>query len=187
MLHIDDRVVAADRRLQQAQIVPRRRGRNDRQARDMHIPGLQRLRMLGGGGAPHAHRLAHHQRHAALPAEHVAGLGRLVHKLVHGAEGEIGEAHLHHGARSRQRRTHRGAEDRRLGNRRVRNPERAELLRHAGILPEDAAAPEVLAECPHGRVAAHFLGQRPPPGLHVGGRHHRNAASRGSPTSCTSA
>ena len=187
MLHVDDRVVAADRRLQQAQIVPGRRGRNHRQARNMHIPGLQRLRVLRGGGAPHAHRLAHHQRHAALPAEHVAGLGRLVHELVHGAEREIGEAHLHHRARSRQRRADGGAEDRRLGNRRVRNPERPEFLDHARILPEHAAAPEVFAERPHGRVPAHFLGQRPLAGFHVARLHHLNAASRGSPTSCTSA
>jgi hypothetical protein len=77
----------------------------------MRVPALERLRVLRRRGPPHADRLAHHQRHAALAAEHVAGLGRLVDQLVHRAQREVGEPELHDGTRAHHGGTHRRAHD----------------------------------------------------------------------------
>ena len=162
VLHVDDGIVAADRRLQQALVVGRRRRAGDDEARDVRVPGLERLRMLRGGGAPHADRLAHHQRHARLAAEHVARLGGLVDELVHRAEREIGEAHLDDRPRAHHGGADRGAHDAGLRDRRVGDALRPELLDEALVLAEHAAAAEVLADRPDRRVAPHLLGERQP-------------------------
>src|SRR5437660_10903 len=78
VLHVDDGVIAAYRRLEQRMIVGGRSRGDDDEAGDMRIPGLERLRMLRRRGAPHPRRLAHDERDAALAAEHIARLGRLV-------------------------------------------------------------------------------------------------------------
>ena len=160
MLHVDDGIVAADRRLHQPLVVGRRRRTGDDEAGDVSVPGLERLRMLRGGGAPHADRLAHDERHARLAAEHVARLRCLVDELVDGAEREVGEAHLDDRPRAHHGGADRGAHDAGLRDRRVGDALRPELLDEALVLAEHAAAAEVLADRPHGRVAPHLLGDR---------------------------
>ena len=112
------------------------------------------------------------QRHAALAAEHVAILRRLVDELVHRAQREIDDAHFDDRAQARERHAHGGAHDRRLGDRRVDHALGAELLLQPAVLREDAAASEVLAQRHHVRIGAHRLGER------GGGRlrivHHRH-------------
>src|SRR6185437_17161837 len=138
-------IIAPYRRLEERVVVRRAEGGDDDEAGNMRIPRLERLRMLRRRRAPHPRGLAHDERHAALAAEHVARLGRLVDQLVDGAEGEIGEAHLDHRPRADERRADGGAEDRRFRDRRVDDARRAELLDEASILAEDAAPPEILA------------------------------------------
>ena len=100
-------------------------------------------------------------RHARLAAEHEARLRRLVDELVHGAEREIGEAHLDDGPRAHHRRADRGAEDGGFRDRRVGDAVGAELLHQAAVLAEHAAAPEILADRPDVRIAPHLLGRAP--------------------------
>ena len=143
--------------------------------------------MLRGGGAPHADRLAHDERHAGLAAEHVARFRRLVDELVDGAEREVGEAHLDDRPRAHHGGADRGAHDAGLRDRRVGDALRPELLDEALVLAEHAAAAEILADRPHGRVAPHLLGDRGAGGLGVAHHRHQKASRRGSPTSWTSA
>ena len=187
VLHVDDRIVAADRRLEEAGVVRRRGRHHHHQPRDVHVPGLQRLAVLGGGRLPEPHRLPHHQRNPGLTAEHVAGLGGLVDELVDGAEGEVGEPHLHYRPGTGHRRSDRGPEDGVLGDRRVDHPFGAELLDQAAILAEHAAPAEILAHRPDVRVAPHLLGQGAAGGLEIGHPRHQKGRSSGEPRSCTSA
>ena len=114
----------------------------------MGVPGFERLGVLCRRGAPHAGRLAHHQRHAPLAAEHVARLCRLIDQLVDGTESKIGEAQLDHGAGADERRTDGGSHDGRFGDGGVEDAPWSELLGEILVLAEDPAAAEILAERP---------------------------------------
>ncbi len=138
----------------------------------MRVPGLQRLGVLGRRGAPHAHRLTGHQRHPGLAAEHVTGFGRLVDELVDGAQREIREAHLDHRPGAGHGGADGGAHDGGFGYGGVDDALGAEQIRETGVLPEHAAASQVLAQRPDRRVAPHFLFERRLAGLQIGaGRH----------------
>ena len=105
------------------------------------------LRVLRRRAAPQPDRQARHQRHAALPAEHEARLGRLVDDLVHRAQREVDHAHLDHRPEARERhadRRRRGSSASEIGVSITRAG--AELLLQALVLLEDAAAADVLAD-----------------------------------------
>jgi hypothetical protein len=139
------------------------------------------LTVLRTGRAPHAHRLADDERHARLSAEHVARLRGLVHQFVDRAQREVGIAHFRDRTGADERGADRCAHDARFGNRGVADSTRPELFNEAFVLTEDAAAPEVFAECPDERVAPHLLGQSELAGLEI--VHARHVAA---PISCTS-
>ena len=140
--------------------------------------------MLRGRSAPQADRHAGDQRHAALAAEHEAVFRRLVDELVHRAQREIDHAHLDDRPQSRERHADRRAHDGGLGNRRVDDAARPELLRQPAVLAEDAAAAEVLAERDHVRIGAHRFLQGKAGGLSVGHCGHGIALISTAPRRC---
>ena len=73
-------------------------------AGDVRVPDLQAVRVLGGQLAPAARRHAHDQRHAHLPARHVAQRRRVVHDLVEREQAEVDRHHLDDRAHAAERR-----------------------------------------------------------------------------------
>ncbi len=96
VLHVDDRVVVADRRFEQALGVPWRRRRNDFQAGAMNEPAFGVLRMIQTAADVAAAWRAHDDgaRHAAAGA--IAQRGGLIDNLIETAGDEVGELHLRH-------------------------------------------------------------------------------------------
>ena len=160
VLHVDHGVAAGEARLEQAEVVLRRGRHRHHQAGQVREPGLQRLRMLRCRGRPDADGHARHQRHAPLAAEHVAVLRCLVDDLVHGAQREVDDAHLHHRPQARQGHAHGRTHDVGLGDGGVDDAPGTELLRQPTVLAEDAAAAQVLAQRDDVRVGLHGLLQR---------------------------
>jgi hypothetical protein len=161
----------------------------------MGEPSFERLRVLRGRVPPDAVGQAHHERRLRLAAEHVAGLGDLIHQFVHGAEGEVEDAHLDDRPRADERRPEAGAHDGRLRDRGGDDALGAELFGEAAVLAEEAAPRDVFAENPDAPVAAHLLeggasGRLDQgDGFRAGGRSRprgRQLVHAGAPVSCTS-
>ena len=90
MLEHDDRVVAGQRGVHQPDVVEGVRRRDDPQPGGRgedagRVHGV--LRAVAGAGGQLA---AQHERHGAVAAEHVPGLGDLVEELVGGDPHEVG-------------------------------------------------------------------------------------------------
>ena len=98
--------------------------------------------------------------HRELAARHEVRLRRLVHELVERKREEVDEHDLDHRAQSRLRRADGNAADRRLGDRRVADALRPELLDEPVRGAPRPAFRDVLPEHEHARVGAHRLGER---------------------------
>ena len=160
VLDEDHRVVVADGARQQALGVVRRRRHGHLEAGDVVEQGLQALRVLGGDAVPHTALGAQDQGHRALASGHEPELGRLVHDLVHGEEGEVDEEDLHHGAHPRDGGADAGADDARLGDGGVDDALRSELgVQALGDLVGAAALADADADAEHRWVAGHLLAQ----------------------------
>ena len=138
----------------------------------MRKPRLQRLAVLRGRRRPDADGHAHHHRHAALAAEHVAVLGGLVHHFVDGAKGEIDHAQLNHRCAAGQRHADGGADDGAFRDRRVDDAIRAKasdqrLTVGIAVLAEHAAASQVFAQSDDVGITRHRLRQGQRGGLRV--------------------
>jgi hypothetical protein len=131
VLEEDDRVVLVDRAVEEPADVGRRRGEDDLEAGNMDEPRLELLRMLGAGRPAGAALGADGQRHLQLPAGHVPVLGRLVDDLLRGERQEVLVHDLHDGAHALHRGPDAGADDADLGDRRVADALRAELVEQA--------------------------------------------------------
>ena len=161
VLDEDDRVVVADRGLQQALGVGRRGGHHDLQPGDVADPRLEALTVLGGRAARRTQRRAQHERHAQAAPRHVVRLGGLVDELVHHQRQEVAEhdvddrPHAGHGG------AHTQAGDAGLRDRRVDHSIGAELVDQAGQhLERRSRLGHVLADHEHPLVAPELLGQR---------------------------
>ena len=162
VLDEDDRVVVADRRLQQALRVGRRRRQDDLEARHVRDPRLQRLAVLRGGASRRAERRAQRQRHLQLAARHVVRLRRLVRELVHDEREEVAEHDVDHRPQAGHRRADAEPGDPGLGDRRVEDALGAELLDEAGQhLERVPGLGDVLADDEHGRRRGAALRRAP--------------------------
>ena len=113
--------------------------------------------MLGGAVLHQAVGRAQHQRHGGLSAEHVVRLGHLVEHLVHGDADEIREMQVDDRLGAGDGRADARADERRLGDRRVKHA-LGEFVLHAGELAEDAALlGDVLAVDEHTFVGSHLF------------------------------
>ena len=118
-------------------------------------------------------RSADHDGRGILSAAAVAELRQLVDDLIEGRIDEVAELDLRHRPQPVHRHSDRGADDARLGQRRVDDAVGAELLDESQRGAEDAAElAHVLAQHHHPRVAAHLDPERVIDGLDdVPGRH----------------
>ncbi len=149
-----DRVLVADRALQQALRVGGGGGHGDEQAGDVQEQRLQAVRVGGAELVAGALGHAHDQRHARLAAEHVVDVRGVVDDLVERQQREVDRHQLHHRAQARHRRADAHADDRVLGDRRVAHAALAELLEQAvGDLEGAAEDADVLAHQHHALVA----------------------------------
>ena len=174
VLDEDDRVVVADRGLQQPLGVGRGRRHGDEQAGHVEVERLPGVRVRRAELVAGALRHAHHQRHLDLAAEHVADRRRVVDDLVHRQQREVDRHELDDGAQAGHRRADAHADDRVLGDRRVAHALLAELLEQAGGDLEGAVEDaDVLAHEHDVRVALHLLAQRGVQRLAVAHDGHR--------------
>ena len=117
--------------------------------------------MLRGGAARGAQRRAQHHRHFELAAGHVVNLRRLIDHLVHRQRDEVAEHDVDDRPHAGHRRADADAGDARFGNRRVDHALRAEFFHQPGKNFERRARfGDIFADDEHGRIAAHFFGQR---------------------------
>ena len=151
-----------------------RRGRRDHlHAGDGHRPVLDALRVLGAEAQARAVAGPDDQRAADHAVGHVARLRDLVGDEVPAHREEVREHDLGDGPQPRHRRSHGGAEDGLLGDRRVDDPVGSELLEQPGGGLEDAPGPaHVLTEEHDGLVSAHLLGDAGRHRLPVGQFRH---------------
>jgi hypothetical protein len=172
VLEVEDRIGIADRGPQQRVRVDRRRRHRDLEARHIEEPVLDRLGMLRAEPRPGPVGHADRDRHADLPAGHVAVLGQLVGDLVEADAGEVGEHDLGQRAQPLDRGADRRADDRLLGDRRVEHPPCAEALVEAvGGLERTAGGADVLADDEDVLVGLELVCHRAGDGLLVGDRH----------------
>ena len=132
VLDEDDRVVVADRGLQQALGVGGGRRHRDEQAGHVEVQRLPGVRVRRAELMAGALRHAHDERHLDLAAEHVADRCGVVDDLVHRQQREVDRHELHDRAQAGHRRADAHADDRVLGDRRVAHALLAELLEQAG-------------------------------------------------------
>jgi hypothetical protein len=161
VLDEDDRVVVADRRLQQTLGVGRRRGHGDEQAGHVEEERLEAVRVGGAELVAGALRHADDERYGDLAAEHVADVRGVVDDLVVGEQREVDRHQLDDRAQAGHRRADAHADDGVLGDRRVAHALLAELLEQAGGDLEGAVEDaDVLAHEHDPLVAEHLLAQR---------------------------
>ena len=172
-------IVVADRRLEQAVGVERRRRRDDLEAGRVREHHLEALRVLGRQLRAGAGGRADHERHADLAAEHLAHLGRVVHDHVHGHEDEVDRHDLDDRPQAEHRGAHAGADEALLGDRRLAHAPRAVLRVEAGRdLVGALEAADLLAHEEDLVVARELLVERAPQGLAVGHARHARVPSR---------
>ena len=172
----DHRIGIADRRLHQALGIRRRIGHHHLQAGDGAIPRGIVLAVLGadaGGGTIGA---AEHDGAAHLAARHVERLGGGIDDVVDGLHGEVEGHELDDGLQAREGRTHREAGEAMLGDRRVDDALRAELVQHAlADLVGALILADFLAHQEHVRVAPHLFRHGLADRLAHRHRHHLGA------------
>ena len=123
-------------------------------------PGLEALGVLCSAALARAALGAQDEWHRELAARHEVRLRRLVHELVERERQEVDEHDLDHGPQSRLRCADGNAADSRLGDRRVADALRAELLDEPLRGAPRSAFRDVLTEHEYAWVGAHRLGQR---------------------------
>src|SRR3989442_5906125 len=131
----DHGILAADRRAEQSLRLRRRGGRNDIQAGEVRVGGLQTLRVLRGQLHAGAVGAADDQRNVDLSAGEVAQLGGVVHDLVHRQQGEVPGHDFHHRPQSEHRHPNRRPHEPEFGNGGVDHARRAIPLERVGGNP----------------------------------------------------
>ena len=156
VLEIQHGIVIADRGLDQALRVPDRRGIDDFE------PGRVQERRLGilrvEWPAPHVPAAGTTHDDGRRQSGPVARRGDVIRQHVVGTGDEVDELHLRNGPEAHVRRAGRGADDRRLGDRRVDHARFAETLGESlGDLECAAIQSDVFAEDEDAIVALHLL------------------------------
>ena len=178
VLEEEDRVLVADRRAEQAAGVVRGRRDDDLEARHVGEERLDRLRVVERAVDAAAVRRPDRHRHAVAVVRAVAHPRRLGHDLVERREDEVGELDLGDRPQAVDRGADRGADDHRLGQRRVDDAVVAELGPQAVGGQEHAALlADVLAQDDDRLVAAHLVGERLADGVDERARRHQRSAS----------
>ena len=156
-----DRVVVADRGLQQALRVVRGRRHHDLEARHVRVEALERLAVLRADLHRRTTRPAEHDRHVILPAAHLIDLRRVVDDLIDRDEREVERHELD----DRPQPDHRGADadagKAHLRDRRVDDAALAEPLQHAlRDLVRAVVVADLFAHHEHVGVALHLFAHR---------------------------
>ena len=131
VLEEDDRVVGADRGLEQALGVGRAIGRDHDQPGHVRVPAAVILAVLGADAAGGAVGPAEHDRAAHLPARHVIGLGGRIDDVVDRLHREVEGHELDDRPQPAHRRAGAEAGKAIFGDRRVDDALGAELLEQA--------------------------------------------------------
>jgi hypothetical protein len=151
----EDRVVVADRCLEQALEVGRARRHHDLQPRGVDEHRLEVVVVLAADAPAGAGHRQDDEREAELAAGEIAKLAGAVDERVHRQRQERREQQVDDRAQPHRGGADGGAGDDRLGERRVADARGAELGDELGPLGRDA-----FAEHDDARVAAHLLGDR---------------------------
>ena len=171
MLEVENRIVVADGRLDEALRIPRCRGVDDLQARGVEEGRLRVLRMERPATHIPAAGAAHDDRRREAGA--IAGRGHVVGEHVVGARDEVDELHLRDGPHSHVGRPGCRPNDRRFGDRRINHALLAEALGETlGDFEGTAVQPHVLSENEDALVALHLLPQPLPQRLQIGDFGH---------------
>ena len=161
VLDEDDRVVVADRRLQQALGVGGRRRAGDEQAGDVQVHRLEAVRVGRAELMAAAARHPDHERDPDLAVEHVGDRRGVVDDLVEGEQREVDRHQLDDRPQPAHRGADAGADDRVLGDRHVADAALAELLHQAlGDLESALEDADVLAQQQDRLVPLHLLAER---------------------------
>src|SRR2546421_267925 len=174
MLHEDDRIVTADRRLEQALRVARSGRRHHTQTGD-----VGKERVIAAGGVRRCRRAdadaaARHDWHLEPAVAHVLDPGRLVDDLAQGIQGEVEEHVVDDWTRAAHRGAGTQAGEAALGNRRVAQPLGSKAFVQSNGRGEIAAAlANAFAHHEHHRIALHLLGKPLGGGVRSGGQARR--------------
>jgi hypothetical protein len=170
-------ILVPDGALEQAPGVGRRGRHHHLEAGHVRVEALERLGMLGPELQRRAARSSEDDRHADLPARHVAHLGGRVDDLVDGQQREVPGHHLD----DRTEADHRGADadagEPQLGDGRVDHPLGTELLEESTAhLVGAVVLRDLLAHQEDPVVALHLLAEGVIQGVAVGERRHDQAS-----------
>ena len=161
VLEEDHRVRVADRRLEQALGVRRRVGLHHLQPRDLRVHRREVVAVLRRHPRRGAVRAAEHDRRAHLAAGHVEGLRRRVDDLVDRLQREVEGHELDDRPQAGEGGADREAGEAVLGDRRVDDAPRPELVEQAlADLVGALVLADLLADQEDVAVAAHLLGHR---------------------------
>ena len=159
--HEDHGIFVADAGQQQPLGVDRVRRHHHLQSRNVDEQRFGRLRMVVAALDAAADRRADDQRRGIFAARPIAQLRQLVHDLVVRRVDEVRELNLGDGAQAVQRHADRGADDPRLGQRRVHAALGAEFLVKAGRRAKNSTeTADVLAHDDDARIAPHLQSER---------------------------
>ena len=146
VLEDQHRIRIGERRTEHPVGVLDRRRREHLDPRNVGVPALQAVRVLGGELPTRAGGHPDHERHGELPAGHVSQRRRGVDDLVERQQAEVDRHHLDDRAQPAQRRADPDADEPQLRQRRVAHPLGPELLEQAlGRGIGAAVAADVLA------------------------------------------
>ena len=161
VLEEHDRILGADRGLEQALRVGRVIRRDHDQAGDAGIPRREVVRMLRTDARRRAVGTAEHDRAAHLAARHVIGLGRRVDDVIDRLQREVEGHELDDRTEATHRRARTDTGKAVFGDRRVDDATLAEFLEQAlGDLVSTLILRDFLAHHEDAVVLAHFLGHR---------------------------
>ncbi len=154
------------RRAQHAACVVERRRRDDPQTRNVRVPALEAVRVLGGQLPARAGGHADDERHRTLPSRHVAERGGVVDDLIERQQAEVDRHDFDDRPQAAERRADPGADECGLGQAACRGcaprriPQAATWSPHSSHRSGRHPRP---SERRAGRCAAHRAGPRAMP------------------------
>src|SRR2546427_1378573 len=174
----DDRVVVADRGLQDSLGVGGRGGGDDLESGDVRKPALPCLRVLRGQLQRRPVRPAEDDGDPNLPTRHVQHLGRGIDDLIERQQGKVPGHKLDHRSESTHSGAHANPRESELGDGRIDHALGTELLQQsAAHLVRALIDADFLTHQKHVGVALHLLAERLVQGIAIGQGGHGQSAN----------